>query len=190
MHTPSKQKWLERNRAPRVQISYDVETGGAIEKKELPLVVGIMADLSGMPTTIVPLGERRYVEIDRDNFNDIMAKIGPRLDVTRLSMQPVAGVELGGEIKFTEIDHFDPEHIVKSVAGLSELFDTRNELRDLMAKLDGNAKLEGRLTALFVDADGNDLDAAARAAKLKDIGGTVDAKVDDPKKPDEPEVKA
>lgn len=185
MHTPSKQKWLERNRAPRVQISYDVETSGAIEKRELPLVVGIMADLSGMPATVVPVGERRFVEIDRDNFDAIMSKIGPRLEVSALKMDPVPGVELGGTLTFNKIDDFEPEHIVRSVSGLSDLFDTRNELRDLMAKLDGNAKLEGRLNAFFVDADGKEVDPATREAGLKTLGGTVAAA---PAKPD-PAVK-
>ncbi|SHH10174.1 type VI secretion system contractile sheath small subunit [Massilia sp. CF038] len=180
MHTPSKQKWLERNRPPRVQISYDVETAGAIEKKELPLVVGIFADLSGMPETVVPIHERRFVEIDRDNFDQVLAKIGPRLDVARLRMRPVEGVELGGTISFNKIDDFEPEHIVRSIAGLSELFDTRNELRDLMAKLDGNAKLEGRLTALYTDANGTALLKGADAATLdsmlkRDAGAATEA---------------
>ena len=75
----SLQKWIGRNRPPRVQITYDVELGGAIEKRELPLVVGILSDLSGMPENPLPkLKDRRFVEIDRDNFTDIMAKIGPR----------------------------------------------------------------------------------------------------------------
>jgi type VI secretion system protein ImpB len=169
MHTPSKQKWLERNRPPRVQISYDVETAGAIEKKELPLVVGIFADLSGMPETVVPIHERRFVEIDRDNFDKVLAKIGPRLEVSGLKMNPVQGVELGGTIAFNKIDDFEPEHIVTSIPGLSELFETRNELRDLMAKLDGNAKLEGRLTALYTDAQGTALLMGADEAKLKTL---------------------
>ncbi|MFL6656717.1 MAG: type VI secretion system contractile sheath small subunit [Massilia sp.] len=195
MHTPSKQKWLERNRAPRVQISYDVETAGAIEKKELPLVVGIFADLSGMPVNVVPVGERRLVDIDRDTFDNVLAKIGPRLDVSGLSFDPVPGIELGGEILFSKIDHFEPEHVVTSVPGLNELFQTRNELRDLMAKLDGNAKLEGRLTELFVGKDGTPVADADREAKLAELGGVKaaagDAKPEEKKaddgKPDETE---
>ena len=183
MHTPSKQKWLERNRAPRVQISYDVETSGAIEKRELPLVVGILADLSGMPESVQPVGERRFVEIDRDNFDAVLSKIAPRLDVSALSMQAVAGIELGGAINFKKIDDFDPEFIVKSVPGLNELFETRNELRDLMAKLDGNAKLEGRLSEIFVDGEGKDVEVAARDAKLKELGGVASANGEG-KKPD------
>ena len=183
MHTPSKQKWLERNRAPRVQISYDVETSGAIEKRELPLVVGILADLSGMPESVQPVGERRFVEIDRDNFDAVLSKIAPRLDVSALSMQAVAGIELGGAINFKKIDDFDPEFIVKSVPVLNELFETRNELRDLMAKLDGNAKLEGRLSEIFVDGEGKDVEVAARDAKLKELGGVASANGEG-KKPD------
>jgi len=79
----SLQKWVGRNRPPRVQITYDVEIGDAVEKKELPLVVGLMADLSGKPLNPpAKLKERRFVEIDRDNFNEIMAKIAPRLDMS------------------------------------------------------------------------------------------------------------
>lgn len=186
MHTPSKQKWLERNRAPRVQISYDVETAGAIEKKELPLVVGILADLSGMPEKVVPLVERRFVEIDRDVFDKVLSNVGPRLDVSRLTMQPVAGLELGGVISFNKIDDFDPEHIVKSIPGLNELLETRNELRDLMAKLDGNAKLEGRLTEIFVDKDGRDVEAAAREASLKELMGPANVTPPAPEPSPEP----
>jgi len=192
MHTPSKQKWLERNRPPRVQISYDVETAGAIEKKELPLVVGIFADLSGMPETVVPVHERRFVEIDRDNFDKVLAKIGPRLEVGGLKMNPVQGVELGGTIAFNKIDDFEPEHIVTSIPGLSELFDTRNELRDLMAKLDGNAKLEGRLTALYTDAQGTALLMGADEAKLKELlkrdqPASAEAEPAPPAEPDAPQ---
>ena len=79
----SLQKWVGRNRPPRVQITYDVEIGDAIEKKELPLVVGLLADLSGQPLVPLPkLKERRFIEIDRDNFNEVMGKIAPRLDIS------------------------------------------------------------------------------------------------------------
>jgi type VI secretion system protein ImpB len=78
----SLQKWVGRNRPPRVQITYDVEIGDAVEKRELPLVVGLLADLSGQPATPLPkLKERRFVEIDRDNFDEIMGKVAPRLDL-------------------------------------------------------------------------------------------------------------
>src|ERR1700754_4735519 len=77
----SLQKWVGRNRPPRVQITYDVEIGDAVERRELPLVVGLLADLSGQPAEpLAKLKERRFVEIDRDNFDEIMGKIGPRLD--------------------------------------------------------------------------------------------------------------
>jgi type VI secretion system protein ImpB len=79
----SLQKWVGRNRPPRVQITYDVEVGGAVEKKELPLVVGLLADLSGQPLLAPPkLKARRLVDIDRDNFNEVMQKIAPRLDLS------------------------------------------------------------------------------------------------------------
>jgi len=80
----SLQKWVGRNRPPRVQITYDVETGGAVEKKELPMVVGLLADLSGQPLNPLPkLKERRFIEVDRDNFTGVMTKIAPRLEIGR-----------------------------------------------------------------------------------------------------------
>jgi type VI secretion system protein ImpB len=79
----SLQKWVGRNRPPRVQITYDVEIGDAVEKKELPLVVGVMADLLGKPAAApIKLKDRRFVEIDRDNFDEIMGKLAPRLDMS------------------------------------------------------------------------------------------------------------
>ena len=109
----SLQKWVGRNRPPRVQITYDVETGDAVEKKELPLVVGLMADLSGKPLNPpVKLKERRFVEIDRDNFNEIMGKIAPRLDMSVPDTLKGEG-NLKVELNFTEFDHFHPEAIVR-----------------------------------------------------------------------------
>ena len=79
----SRQAWVGRNRPPRVQITYDVEIGDAVEKKELPFVVGVMSDLSGQPAEPLPkLKNRRFVEIDRDNFNEVMDSMSPRLDVS------------------------------------------------------------------------------------------------------------
>jgi type VI secretion system protein ImpB len=135
MSTESSQKWFERNRPPRVQISYDVETGGASTKRELPMVVGILADLGGTPG---PLAKRRFIEIDRDNFDKVMKKIGPNMDIK--------GIDgLSGNIAFEKLEHFGPDHLVKHVTGLADLFKQRQELRDLMAKIDGNTKLHNTL---------------------------------------------
>jgi type VI secretion system protein ImpB len=135
MSTESSQKWLERNRPPRVQISYDVETGGASAKRELPMVVGILADLGAASD---PLPKRRFIEIDRDNFDQVMKTIAPTLQIK--------GIDgLSGSVTFEKLDHFEPDYLVKHVKGLDELFSQRQQLRDLMAKIDGNDRLHRRL---------------------------------------------
>jgi type VI secretion system protein ImpB len=141
----SLQKWVGRNRPPRVQITYDVEIGGAVEKKELPLVVGLLADLSGQPAQPLPkLKARRLVEIDRDNFNEVMAKIAPRLDLSVPDTYKGEG-NLKIELNFKEFDDFHPEAIVRQVPRLAKLLEVRQQLRDLLGKLDGNDELDALL---------------------------------------------
>lgn len=141
----SLQKWVGRNRPPRVQITYDVEIGDSVEKKELPMVVGLMADLSGHPAMALPkLKERRFVEIDRDNFNDIMAKISPRLDLSVADAMKGDG-NIKVELNFKAFDDFHPEALVKQVPRLAKLLEARQQLRDLLAKLDGNDELDSLL---------------------------------------------
>ena len=135
MSSESSQKWLERNRPPRVQISYDVETGGASAKRELPMVVGILADLGA---TDEPVPKRRFIEIDRDNFDQVMKTISPSMQI-----KGIAG--LSGKVGFEKLEHFEPDHLVRHVTGLSELFEQRQQLRDLMAKIDGNDRLHKSL---------------------------------------------
>lgn len=117
----SLQKWVGRNRPPRVQITYDVEIGDAVEKKELPFVMGVLADLAGHPAEAPSkLKDRRFVEIDRDNFNQIMEKIGPRLDLSiddRLKGEGQIKVELN----FSQFSDFHPEAIVQQVPRLAKL---------------------------------------------------------------------
>lgn len=167
--TDSLQKWVGRNRPPRVQITYDVEIGNATEKKELPMVVGLLADLSGQPVTPLPkLKDRRLVEIDRDNFNEIMGKIVPRLDLSVPDTMKGTG-NLKIELNFKTFDDFHPEAIVQQVPRLAKLLEARQQLRDLLAKLDGNDELDGlleniiqnteELTILRTQANG---DAAAK----------------------------
>jgi type VI secretion system protein ImpB len=141
----SLQKWVGRNRPPRVQITYDVETGGAVEKKELPLVVGLLADLSGQPLNPLPkLKDRRFVEVDRDNFTGVMAKIAPRLDLSVPDTYKGEG-NIKVELNFTEFAHFHPESIVAQVPRLTKLLEARQQLRDLLGKLDGNDELDALL---------------------------------------------
>ena len=141
----SLQKWVGRNRPPRFQITYDVEIGDAIEKKELPLVVGILADLSGQPLVPPPkLKDRRLIEIDRDKFNEVMGKIAPRLDISVPDTYKGQG-NLKVELNFTQFDHFHPESIVKQVPRLAKLLEVRQQMRDLLGKLDGNDELDALL---------------------------------------------
>lgn len=149
----SLQKWVGRNRPPRVQITYDVEIGDAVEKKELPFVMGILADLAGHPDQPLPkLKDRRFVEIDRDNFNDIMEKIGPRLDLSVEDRLKGEG-NLKVELRFQKFSDFHPESIVSQVPRLARLLEARTQLRDLLAKLDGNDELNDLLAQIV---DNND----------------------------------
>ena len=138
----SSQKALGRIRPPRVQITYDVETGGAIEKKELPLIVGILADLAGkQENPMPPIKMRKFVEIDRDNFNDVMKSIGPRLTFDVANRLKDDDSKVMAELKFESIADLRPEALVKQVKPLRELFEARQRLNDLIAKLDGNDDL-------------------------------------------------
>jgi type VI secretion system protein ImpB len=149
----SLQKWVGRNRPPRVQITYDVETGGAIEKKELPLVVGLLADLSGKQLEAPPkLKARRLVEIDRDNFNEVMKKIAPRLDLSVPDTYNKTG-NLKVELNFKEFGDFHPEAIVKQVPYLAQLLEARQQLRDLLGKLDGNDELDSLLEGIIENTE-------------------------------------
>jgi type VI secretion system protein ImpB len=149
----SLQKWVGRNRPPRVQITYDVEIGNAFEKRELPLVVGLMADLSGQPENPLPkFKERRFVEIDRDNFNDVMTKIAPRLDISVPDTLKGEG-NLKVELHFNQIDQFEPESIVNQIPRLARLLEARQQLRDLLGKLDGNDELDALLENILQNTE-------------------------------------
>jgi type VI secretion system protein ImpB len=140
----SLQHKLDRVRAPRVQITYDVEIGGAIENKELPFVVGVLADLSGKPTEPLPkLKDRKFVEIDRDNFNQVLEGMKPRL-AFRVDNK-LGGKEdsqIGVELKFKSMDDFHPEQVAQQVEPLKKLIEARQKLAELRNKLDGNDKLD------------------------------------------------
>ncbi|GAB7528390.1 type VI secretion system contractile sheath small subunit [Pseudomonas sp. 3A(2025)] len=137
----SKQHYLGRNRPPRVQITYDVEIGNALENKELPLVVGILSDLSG--DTLdgkLSLDKRGFVDIDRDSFNTVLEKIKPTLDF-KVSDSDTGSIQL----TFNRIEDFSPENIVGQVDDLKALFEKRRVLQDLLIKLDGNEALDNSL---------------------------------------------
>ena len=166
----SLQKWLGRNRPPRVQITYDVELGGAIEKRELPLVVGLLADLSGNPEKPLPkLKERRFVEIDRDNFNEVMGKIAPRLELSVPNAITGEGT-MPLVLNFKNIDDFAPEPLVHQVPALERLLQARQQLRDLLAKLDGNDELDKLLEDIVQNTEGLQQLKAAAAPEAAPAG--------------------
>jgi len=151
----STQKKLSRIRPPRVQITYDVEIGDAIQMKELPFVVGILADLSGKPAQALPrLKDRKFVEIDRDNFDDVLAAAAPRLAMrvdNRLSGN--GNDKLNVELSFRNIDDFNPVSVVKQIEPLRKMFEARQRLMDLLAKLDGNDRLDALLQEIVDNPD-------------------------------------
>lgn len=167
----STQKKISRVRPPRVQITYDVETGGAIEKKELPFVVGVMADLSGQRDSERPLPkvkERKFVEIDRDNFNDVMAGIAPRLSFRVPNALQNDGTMLSVNLGFAEIDDFGPVQVLQQVSGLKELYEARKKLSDLLTKLDGNDELSALLGDVIASSEKQDDLRKALAAPAAD----------------------
>jgi type VI secretion system protein ImpB len=130
-----------------------VEIGDAAEKKELPLVVGLLADLSGQPLKPPPkLKDRRFVEIDRDNFNQVMAKIAPRLDLSVPDTLKGEG-NLKVELTFNDFDQFHPAAIARQIPRLAKLLEARQQLRDLLAKLDGNDELDALLENILQNTE-------------------------------------
>ena len=156
MARESTQKKLERVRPPRVQISYDVETGGAIEMKELPFVMGVLGDFTGQPIEpLAKLKERQFVEVTPDNFDDVLASMKPHLQFSvenKLSEDPNAG-KLGIDLNFRSMDDFTPEAVARQVKPLKELLDLRTKLADLRGTLQGNDKLEEILQATLSDTE-------------------------------------
>jgi len=179
--TESTQHKLSRVRPPRVQITYDVETGGAIEMKELPLVVGILADLAGKPEEPLPvLKQRKFVEIDRDNFNDVLASLNPRLafQVSNRLQEAAEGGDgddgangkLNVELKFRHLDDFHPASVVRQIEPLRKLYEARQRLTDLLAKLDGNDDLDALLQEVAANTEKQE-EIKKLTAKAGDEGG-------------------
>ncbi len=143
MAKESLQHTLDRVRSPRVQITYDVEIGGAIQMKEIPFVVGVLGDLSGNPDEPLPkLKDRKFVEIDRDNFNTVLAGMKPRLAYRVDNKLTNDDSKIGVELRFKSLDDFHPERVAEQVTPIRKLVEARKKLSDLMGKLDGNDKLE------------------------------------------------
>ena len=156
MARESMQHKIDRVRPPRVQITYDVETGGAIEMKELPFVVGVMADLSGKPDQPLPSlkdPKRKFVEIDRDNFDDVMKGMSPRLAYKVDSKLTDDDSKIGVELRFNSIEDFGPEQVANQVDPLRKLVEVRKQLCALLAKTDGNDKLAERLQEIISNTE-------------------------------------
>jgi type VI secretion system protein ImpB len=151
----STQHKLDRVRPPRVQITYDVEIGGAMQKRELPLVVGIMADLSGKPIEALPqLKTRGFVSIDRDNFNDVMTSVSPRLAFQVENKITNDESKLNVELNFRTMDDFEPVAVIQQVSPLRKLYEARQRLSDLLTKLDGNDELDRLLQEIVSNTEG------------------------------------
>lgn len=150
----SLQHKIDRVRPPRVQITYDVEVGGAIELKELPFVIGVMGDFVGKPEEPLPaFKNRKFVEIDPDNFDQVMAGMSPRLAYTVDNKLQDDGSKMGVELKFNSMEDFEPDRIVQNVEPLRKLVEARQKLSDLRSKMDGNEKLESMLEDIMANAD-------------------------------------
>lgn len=160
MAKESTQKKLSRVRPPRVQITYDVEIGDAIETKELPFVLGVLGEYSGSPKTPLPkMKERKFVEIDRDNFDEVLKGMAPRLNLRVENRLKNDDTKLGVELEFSRLEDFDPQRVVSQVEPLKELLDIRTRLADLRNKVTSNDKLEELLEEIMRDTE-----------KLKKIG--------------------
>ena len=145
---------IDRVRPPRVQITYDVEVGGAIELKELPFVVGVLGDFVGKPEEPLPaIKNRKFVEIDPDNFNQVLAGMKPRVAFSVDNKLQDDGSKLGVDLTFGNIEDFEPDQIVKNVEPLRKLVEARQKLSDLRSKMDGNEKLENILNDIIADTD-------------------------------------
>lgn len=167
---------LQRVRRPRVHIKYDVETEGAVVQKELPFVVGVVGDFSGNPTQpLKSLRDRKFVQIDRDNFNDVMARMTPGLNLKVDNTLKGDGSQMAVDLKFNSIEDFEPGRVVDQVEPLRKLLETRNKLRDLMTKVDRSEELEGLLEQVLQNSE--DLARMAGDLGIKGSGGS-----DDPKK--------
>lgn len=152
MPKESLQKKIGRVRPPRVQITYDVETGGAIEKKELPFVVGVLADLSGQPDKpLLTVKDRKFVEIDRDNFDKVLAKTEPRLAFKVDNKLSNDDTKIGVELRFSSMEDFEPQNVVEQVEPLRKLIELRRKLSNLRSSLYGNDKLDKMLQQILND---------------------------------------
>ena len=145
---------LKRVRKPRVHITYDVETNGAVEEKEIPFVMGVMGDYSGDNVeNRKVLKDRKFSQIDRDNFNEVMGNVGPAVTMKVENTLEADGSEMSVELGFKNMEDFEPQNIVAKVDPLKKLMDTRNKLRDLLTKADRSEDLENILEEILSNTD-------------------------------------
>jgi type VI secretion system protein ImpB len=145
---------LKRVRKPRVHITYDVETNGAVQEKELPFVMGVMGDYSGDNTeNKKALKDRKFSQIDRDNFNQVMSNIAPQVSMKVENTLENDGSEMSVNLEFKDMEDFEPQNIVEKVDPLKKLMETRNKLRDLLSKADRSEELENLLEQVLSNTD-------------------------------------
>ena len=145
---------LSRVRKPRVHIKYEVETEGAAVEKELPFVVGVLGDFSGQPTEpLKPLKDRKFIQIDRDNFNDVMGRMTPGLNLKVKNTLKDDGSELGVQLKFGSMNDFAPENVAQQIDPVKKLIETRDKLRDLLTKVDRSEDLENILERVLQNTE-------------------------------------
>jgi type VI secretion system protein ImpB len=147
----SSQKFIARNRAPRVQIEYDVETYGSQKKVQLPFVVGVMADLSGKPSDpLAPVADRKFLEIDVDNFDDRMKALKPRVAFMVPNTLTGEG-NIAVDITFESMEDFSPAAVARKVEALNKLLEARTELSNLLTYMDGKSGAEELITKVLND---------------------------------------
>lgn len=145
---------LERVRKPRVHIKYEVETEDSVEVKELPFVMGVLGNFSADATEpLKPLKDRKFVQIDRDNFDEIMKRMTPGLNLRVENKIQNDGSEMAVNLKFNRIEDFEPASIVEQIPALKALLDTRNKLRDLLTKVDRSEELESLLERVLQNTE-------------------------------------
>ena len=169
---------LERVRRPRVHITYAVETEGAVVQKELPFVVGVVGDFSGNPTEpLKPLRDRKFVQIDRDNLNEVLARMTPGLNLKVDNTLKGDGSQMSVDLKFKSMEDFEPGRVVDQVEPLRKLLETRNKLRDLMTKVDRSDELEGLLEQVLQNSE--DLNRMAGDLGIEPSQDAGDSKKED-----------
>ena len=145
---------LKRVRKPRVHITYDVETNGAVQEKEIPFVMGVMGDYSGDNTeNKKALKDRKFSQIDRDNFNEVMNNVSPQLNMKVENTLENDGSDMSVNLDFNNMEDFEPQNIVEKVDPLKKLMATRNKLRDLLTKADRSDDLEALLEEVLSSTD-------------------------------------